>query len=109
MSPVAALTSVFGVRPWLARGPGDVLSRAPVLTSGIPPLMARPVLAREYFTWSGVMSGRRWSSSATAPETTGAAIDVPPARMYAPPTMHVGHRVLKALPAASVETMCAPG
>jgi hypothetical protein len=49
------------------------------------------------------------SSSATVPETTGVAIDVPPARMYWPSTTQVGHIVVKALPGARLETMPAPG
>ena len=60
-------------------------------------------------TWSGVQSGWRSSIRAATPETTGAAIEVPPARMYWPSTTHVGQRLVKALSGASVETMWAPG
>ena len=49
------------------------------------------------------------SSSAAAPETIGAAIEVPPARMYWPLTTQVGHSDANALPGARLETMRAPG
>ena len=47
--------------------------------------------------------------SATRPETIGAAIDVPPALMYWPSTMHDGHWLAKMLSGASTDTMCTPG
>jgi hypothetical protein len=60
-------------------------------------------------TWFGVRFGYFCSSRAAAPETIGAAIEVPPARIIWPSTMQVGQSVANALPGASVETMRAPG
>src|SRR2546430_15407681 len=110
MLPVEALTRLFGVNPWLA-AVGLAHSNASTETSLASEalLILRPEAITAPLTWSGVYSGCSWSRSATAPETTGAAIDVPPARMYCPLTMQVGHINANALLGASSETMCAPG
>ena len=60
-------------------------------------------------TWFGVRFGYFCSSRAAAPETIGAAIEVPPARIIWPLTTQVGHSVANTLPGASVDTMRAPG
>lgn len=62
------------------------------------------------FTTSGVHAGWAWSSAATTPDTIGAAIDVPPARMYCPlPVMQAGQIAVNALPGARFETIFEPG
>jgi hypothetical protein len=56
-----------------------------------------------------VRFGLRSRTSAATPETTGADIEVPPARMYSPDTTQSGQSDANALPGAMFETMCAPG
>src|SRR5215210_4488776 len=111
MSPVAAFTRRFGAIPALAPEAGSVAkTAAAALTSRTSALLSLRVVARIVdFTWSGVQSGWRWRIRATVPATTGAAIEVPPARRYCPPTMQLGHSVLYALLGARVETIRAPG
>src|SRR5919202_1940056 len=82
---------------------------AAALTSWIPPASVRAVSMSVDLASSGVQSGWASNISAAAPDTTGAAIDVPPRRMYSPWTTQAGHRSANALPGASVDTMCAPG
>ena len=108
--PVLALTRLFGFRPWLA-SVGVCHSRASTEVSLTLEELSilRPDAITAPFTWFGVYSGCSWSRSATAPETTGADIDVPPARMYCPPTTQLGHRDANWLFGARFETMCAPG
>src|SRR4029079_6033749 len=111
MSPVEALTSVFGVRPWLATGTlpaATDLIAAYTSSAGKRLLTRREELSSTPLTWLGVRFGYFCSSSAAAPETIGAAIDVPPARIIWPETMQVGHSVANALAGARVETMRAP-
>ena len=52
--------------------------------------MAAAVPVRSAFTWSGVMSGRCWISSAAAPETTAAACEVPLPRKRRSPMRAAG-------------------
>ena len=73
------------------------------------PATGLSVPIRSALTWFGVRVGRACRSSATAPETTGAAIDVPPALKYWPPIEQFGHSAMNALLGASTDTMCAPG
>src|SRR4051812_41914335 len=110
MSPVPASTRVLAgtLRFAGAIGPGATALSTARLTP-VTPAIGRPSLAKIPLTWSGVHSGWAWSITATAPETIGAAIEVPPARMYAPPMTHAGHSVEKALPVASGATIRAPG
>src|SRR5215210_7140044 len=108
MAPVLASTSSLGVRPWLAGAvaPAAAAFRAPVAdTAGRPPGSDRTLRVRTPLTWSGVRLGWRSSSSAATLETIGAAIEVPPARMYWPETTQVGHSAVKALAGARLETM----
>src|SRR4051794_34836316 len=58
---------------------------------------------------SGVHDGYAWTRLAISPETTPAAIDVPPTRKYFPSTTQVGQRVAYSEPGASVDTRRAPG
>src|ERR671912_1472484 len=112
MPLVAGSISVFGVRPRFAEGryEHDALrTAASASTAGWPPGSGRAVRMSRLFTWSGVSSGWRSSRSAITPDTTGADIEVPPARRYSFATAHCGHREAYALPGASVETMWAPG
>ena len=100
---------MFGVSPWLA-AVGACHSIVSMATSpGEALSILRTAEVTTPLTWFGVYSGCIWSRSATAPETIGAAIEVPPARMYCPPTTQLGHIDANALPGARVETMCAPG
>ena len=98
----AAVNEVL--RPWLAGAvaPAAAAFRAPVAdTAGWPPGSERALRVRTPLTWSGVRSGWRSSTTAATPETTGAAIEVPPAGMYWPAATQVGHRPEKALAGAS--------
>src|SRR3954451_19817150 len=53
---------------------------------------ARERLMIVFLTWSGDRFGKAWMTSAASPETTAAAIDVPPTWKYWPlPTRHCGH------------------
>src|SRR3954451_2262919 len=111
MSPVEGSMSVFGVRFWLAGVVG--LASLVLLTSSVLTPALGSVLAPSFsaaLTWSGVHDGWLCSTSATAPATMGAAIDVPPARMYCPPPKtHVGQSVVNTLLGARLETMREPG
>src|SRR5215217_2117796 len=111
MSPVLGSISVFGVRPWLAGVVGLaslVLLTASVLTPALASVFAPDLSAA--LTWLGVHVGWPSSATATAPATIGAAIEVPPARMYWPlPKRQVGHSVVKTLLGARLETMREPG
>ena len=71
--------------------------------------MVLAVPIRTALTWSGVHVGCAWSTSATTPEVTAAAIEVPPSRMYSPLTTHDGHSRVKSLPGESELTSRAPG
>src|SRR3954452_2186167 len=112
MSPVEALTRLLGVRLWLATGTlpaATALIAAYASTAGKRPLTVRAEAVSTPLTWFGVRFGYFCSSSAAAPATMGAAIDVPPARIIWYCTMQVGQSVENALDGASVDTMCAPG
>src|SRR3954464_14988377 len=112
MSPVAGLINVFGVRPWLAARLGAWLMALSAWAAGVSSTAsgrARPEVMSRPLTWLGVRFGLSSSSSATVPETTGAAIEVPPARMYWPSTIQVGHMAVKALAGARFETIAEPG
>src|SRR5689334_8091107 len=61
------------------------------------------------FTWSGVHVGCALTMSATAPDTTPVAIEVPPIWKYPPPNMQDGHSVSNRLDGAASEMRCAPG
>src|SRR5215208_5668545 len=104
MSPVPGSTSVLGARPRL--GLGNAVATALTATSAatsLPTLLTvRAAPVSTALTWSGVHVGWTWSRSATTPEVTAAAIDVPPRRMYWPLTTHDGHCCAKSLPGASV-------
>ena len=109
---LAAAISRFGTRLRFALA-GEVGVNSARSTSIVPaaawPKTGMSVWVRIVLTWSGVRFGRACRSRATAPATTGAAIDVPPALKSAPPMAQFGHSVRKALLGASTETMCAPG
>src|SRR6266851_843664 len=64
-------------------------------------------------TWSGVYSGCRSSSSATSPDTTAVAIDVPVRRKYVVPLVAVtrwsGSNLSSVLPAARTAMIFRPG
>jgi hypothetical protein len=111
MLPVLESISVLGVSPAFGLLVG-MLPYARLLaetSSRLDDWTLRPLAITAAFTWSGVRPGRSWSMSATAPATMGAAIDVPPARMYWPSTMQLGHIDANALFGARFETMWAPG
>src|SRR4051812_39389356 len=108
MSPVAALTSGLGVRFLLLLRFTAWLAPA-ALTSSWPSSVVRVRRETAPLTWLGVQSGCSSRRSAAMPEIIGAAIEVPPMRMYCLWTMQVGHSDAKSLPAASGATMWAPG
>ena len=60
-------------------------------------------------TWSGVSSGRCWSSKATAPDTTAAAWDVPLPRSRSSPTRPASLRASEYEPGLRRLTMDRPG
>ena len=75
---------MFGVRPWLATGTlpaATDLIAAYTSSAGKRLLTRREEPMRTPLTWFGVRFGYFCSSSAAAPETIGAAIEVPPARI----------------------------
>src|SRR3954451_23524158 len=82
---------------------------AAALTSRVAPDSVRALPMSVDFASSGVQPGWASNMSAAIPDTTGAAMDVPPRRMYSPSMMQVGHRPANALSGARVDTMCAPG
>src|SRR5688500_13972127 len=98
-----------------------VLSTLVACVSGLPVASTRTVVAlscpttgrvrraRAYLTWSGVQFGCACRMVATAPETTPAAIEVPPTLKYSPSVTHCGHRLAYSDPGESTETMWAPG
>src|SRR5215212_3074651 len=105
MPPVAGSISWFGVRPPLAEGRGVVPTFRTAFTASTTGM---PVCCLAYapirpLTWLGLRLGRRSIMSAATPATTGAAIDVPPARKYSPETLQVGHSAANELSGASVE------
>ena len=68
--------------PASAPDAGDPAARAAAaLTWSTPPETSRAVSSSVDLTWSGVQSGCCSKISAATPETTGAAIEVPPMRM----------------------------
>src|SRR4051794_9558443 len=52
---------------------------------------ARPRFISVDLIWFGVQDGLAWMMVAIAPETTPAAIEVPPTLKYAPSVTHCGH------------------
>src|SRR3954447_9525689 len=111
MSPVVGLTVSFGTRPWFAPGHGPEMApfTAPTAETEVPPVNDRVLPSRTPLTWFGVSAGFFSSISAATAATTGAAIEVPLALMYAPPMTQVGHRSVNALPGASTDAMREPG
>src|SRR3954447_24639909 len=106
-----AWISRFGATPTLASvyGAGVNTACSMSISPAALSLIGWSVRSSSVLTWSGVSRGRACSISATAPLTTGAAIDVPPALKYWPAITQAGHSVANALPGARTETMCAPG
>src|SRR3954454_20827329 len=103
--------NVFGVRLWLAEEPSSPTMRAALEseTSLMPSDSDRLERWISALILFGVSVGASWNPIAAAPATMGAAIDVPPARMYWPSTTQVGHRAVNALVGARFETMREPG
>ena len=88
---------------------GGLVSAAAAPASISPTPAERPaafgtgcaVSMRAPFTWSGVHSGCRASSSAAAPETIGAANEVPDIHMYPGATTRSGSAVGSVEPAGT--------
>ena len=77
-SPNETAVGVGRTSGWSAAATSTSPAPARVVGETTPPTeTGRAVTLRAAFTWSGVHSGCRWSSSATAPETWGAAMLVP--------------------------------
>src|SRR3954470_17315214 len=109
MLPVFASIITFGVSPAfgfvVGMYPNTRLLTETSSTDDAPTF--RPFARTAALTWLGVRLCRAWSMSATAPATIGAAIDVPPARMYCPSTMQLGHSDANSLLGERFETMWA--
>src|SRR3954447_17118002 len=103
--------NAFGVRPWLAEEPSSptILAALESETSLMPSDSERLERWMSALILFGVSVGSSWKPIAAAPATIGAAIEVPPARMYCPSTMQVGHSAVNALVGARLETMREPG
>ncbi len=104
---------MFGSRPWLAsRPPSETKRRAAStrLSSSIASVSGRSESRSSALARLGDIDGSSWKPSAAAPATTGAAIEVPPARMYSPPPVtHSSHSLVYSEPGARLETILAPG
>src|SRR5690348_6547189 len=102
---------LLGVRPWLAEEPSSPTMRAALDSeiSLMPSDSVRPERRSSALILFGVSVGSSWKPIAAAPATIGAAIEVPPARMYWPSTTQVGQRAVKALVGARLETIREPG
>src|SRR3954447_16753121 len=103
--------NAFGVRPWLAEEPSSptILAALESETSLMPSDSERLERWISALILFGVSVGSSWKPIAAAPATIGAAIEVPPARMYWPSTTQFGHIELKSLFGARFETMPEPG
>jgi hypothetical protein len=101
----------LGSRPWFEVSSRFDALKADSASSSSPPAgSSRRLFTSAPLTWSGVQEGCSSSSVATTPATTGADIDVPPARMYWPsPDTQSGHIDAKSLSGARLETIRAPG
>ena len=77
-SPNETAVGVGRTSGWSAAATSTSPAPARVVGEATPPTeTGRAVTLSAAFTWSGVHSGCRWSRSATAPETWGAAMLVP--------------------------------
>src|SRR4051812_39541139 len=82
LSRLTRSISWFGATPVLASGYGtraNAARSASIWPAPPAPLIGLSVAISSVLTWSGVRYGRACTSSAAAPATTGAAIEVPPA------------------------------
>src|SRR5579864_3078640 len=81
--PVAARyarpTNRFGLRPRFARGilPWTPFTAARFSSPAALPWIGTAVCTTSHLSWSGVSDGRACTSNARAPDTTGAAAEVP--------------------------------